>query len=141
MLAGRPHEAAGNGSPRWMAVGPLHAGAQNPAYRPARPPPAPVTSTGANEEARRGTFRAQHWTSADIADFLTDRGADPLLRSYLWSYPAGINWFIQLAQAPAEAQRSVLEAAYRDPLTPGQMAELWPAGPDIGGPGPSPRLA
>src|ERR1019366_5644860 len=23
MLAGRPHEAAGNGSPRWMAVGPL----------------------------------------------------------------------------------------------------------------------
>jgi hypothetical protein len=22
MLAGRPHEAAGNGSPRWMAVGP-----------------------------------------------------------------------------------------------------------------------
>jgi hypothetical protein len=22
MLAGRPHEAAGNGSPRWMAAGP-----------------------------------------------------------------------------------------------------------------------
>jgi len=22
MLAGRPHEAVGNGSPRWMAVGP-----------------------------------------------------------------------------------------------------------------------
>jgi hypothetical protein len=23
MLAGRPHEAVGNGSPRWMAAGPL----------------------------------------------------------------------------------------------------------------------
>ncbi len=44
------------------------------------------------------------WTDADIADFLTDRGADPLLRSYLWSYPAGIDWFSQLAAAPAEAQ-------------------------------------
>jgi hypothetical protein len=45
MLAGRPHEAAGNGSPRWMAAGPLHAGAQNPAYRPARPLPATLTCT------------------------------------------------------------------------------------------------
>ena len=54
MLAGRPHEAAGNGSPRWMAAGPLHAGAQNPAYRPARPLPC----TQARVTASQGTFRA-----------------------------------------------------------------------------------
>jgi hypothetical protein len=38
MLAGRPHEAVGNGSPRWMIAAPPQAGAQNPAYRPAHPP-------------------------------------------------------------------------------------------------------
>ena len=30
-----------------------------------------------------------YWTDEDIADILTDRGADPLLRSYLWAYPRG----------------------------------------------------
>src|SRR5580704_10540059 len=37
MLAGRPHEAVGNGSPRWMTAAPAQAGAQNPAYRPTHP--------------------------------------------------------------------------------------------------------
>ena len=48
MLAGRPHEAAGNGSPRWMTAAPPKAGAQNPAYRPAHPHPVqrPVAATG-----------------------------------------------------------------------------------------------
>ena len=31
MLAGRPHELPGNGSPRWTAAGPRKAGAQNTA--------------------------------------------------------------------------------------------------------------
>jgi len=30
MLAGRPHEAAGNGSPRWMAAGPPSGGCTEP---------------------------------------------------------------------------------------------------------------
>jgi len=30
MLAGRPHEAAGNGSPRWMAAGPRSRGCTEP---------------------------------------------------------------------------------------------------------------
>jgi hypothetical protein len=34
----------------------------------------------------------------------------------------------------------VLHAAYRDPLTPSQLRELWPEGPAIGGPGCSIRL-
>ncbi len=38
MLAGRPHEAVGNGSPRWMTAAPRKRGAQNPAYRPTHPP-------------------------------------------------------------------------------------------------------
>jgi hypothetical protein len=37
MPAGRPHEAAGNVSPRWMTAAPPQAGAQNPAYRPTHP--------------------------------------------------------------------------------------------------------
>jgi hypothetical protein len=28
---------------------------------------------------------------------------------------------------------SVLRAAYRAPLTPGELSELWPDGPAIGG--------
>ena len=47
MLAGRPHEAAGNGSPRWMAAGPRSRGctepglqAGSPLTHPARPRPA-----------------------------------------------------------------------------------------------------
>jgi hypothetical protein len=51
----------------------------------------------------------------DIADALSDRGADPLLRSYLWAYPAGIDWFVNLADANAMAAASILQAAYRSP--------------------------
>jgi hypothetical protein len=39
------------------------------------------------------------WTDEDIADTLTDRSVNPQLRSYLWSYPAGIDWFVSLAEA------------------------------------------
>jgi len=76
-----------------------------------------------------------YWTDAEIADMLADRGADTLLRSYLWAYPAGIDWFIHLAAAPAELRSIVLRAAYRDPLAPEDLTALWPAGPPVGGPG------
>ena len=82
-----------------------------------------------------------YWTDAEIADSLADRGADTLLRSYLWSYPAGIDWFAHLAEAPASVRSAVLKAAYRDPLSPDELTALWPSGPAFGGPGPSPRLA
>ncbi|MDT4989429.1 MAG: hypothetical protein QOI74_3523 [Micromonosporaceae bacterium] len=74
------------------------------------------------------------WTGGDIADALADRGANPLLRSYLWAYPAGIDWFVNLADAGDQATiAQILRAAYREPLTPRQLAALWPAGPMIGG--------
>ena len=79
--------------------------------------------------------RVPYWTDAEIADVLADRGADTLLRSYLWAYPAGIDWFVHLAQEPANVRRTVLQAAYSDPLTPDDLTALWPAGPAFGGPG------
>jgi len=74
------------------------------------------------------------WSEAGIADMLSDRGADPLLRSYLWAYPAGIDWFVRLADsATADTARSILRSAYQSPLAPGALADLWPDGPPVGG--------
>lgn len=84
--------------------------------------------------------RVPFWSDEDIANELTDRGADPLLRSYLWSYPAGLDWFVALADSAPQAIGKVLHAAYRDPLTPADLTALWPAGPAIGGTGGPLRL-
>jgi len=74
------------------------------------------------------------WSDARIGDMLSDRGTDPLLRSYLWAYPAGIDWFVRLADSAApETARAVMQSAYQSPLTPGALCELWPDGPAIGG--------
>lgn len=78
--------------------------------------------------------RVPFWTGETIGDILTDRSADPLLRSYLWAYPAGIDWFVNLADhAPSQTISTVLRTAYRDPLTPSDLGNLWPQGPPIGG--------
>lgn len=80
-------------------------------------------------------------TEAELGDTLADRGSDPLLRSYLWSYPAGTDWFVALADtAPPATVETVLRACYADPLTPDDLAALWPEGPAIGGPGAPVRL-
>lgn len=80
--------------------------------------------------------RVPFWSDAAIGDALADRGANPMLRSYLWSYPAGADWFINLADtaAPAVVDK-ILHTVYQEPATPADLAELWPAGPPIGGPG------
>jgi hypothetical protein len=88
---------------------------------------------GIAELAERARFRMPWTTEAAVADVLTDRGADPQLRSYLWAYPAGIDWFANLAAADQATRTAALQAAYRDPLTPTDLATLWPAGPAIGG--------
>ncbi|GLY18027.1 hypothetical protein Kisp01_50410 [Kineosporia sp. NBRC 101677] len=77
------------------------------------------------------------WMSAhEIGNLLSDRGTEPMLRSYLWSYPAGTDWFMNLAeQADAATIDTVLRTAYHHPLTPADLAELWPTGPAIGGDG------
>ena len=75
-----------------------------------------------------------YWDDDEIADALADRGANPLLRSYLWAYPAGLDWFVALADAADhDTIRELTHAAYRQPLTPTDLAHLWPAGPAFGG--------
>ncbi len=77
---------------------------------------------------------APFWKPDRIGDALSDRGANPLLRSYLWSYPAGIDWFVNLAdRAPTATARAVITKSYREPLTPTQLSTLWPEGPAFGG--------
>lgn len=89
--------------------------------------PAAVAAT----HARR---RIPYWDSNRIANELSDRGADPMLRSYLWSYPAGTDWFINLADhADTATIEAVFRAAYQRPLTPADLTQLWPDGPPIGG--------
>lgn len=84
--------------------------------------------------------RVPWWRDRAIADQLTDRGADPSLRSYLWAYPAGLDWFAALAEADTKVIEKVFHALYRAPLTPAELAVLHPAGPPFGGPGRPVRL-
>jgi hypothetical protein len=77
---------------------------------------------------------APFWDEETIGKMLTDRSVDPLLRTYLWSYPAGIDWFIRLAdEGQQETARTLISAAYQSPLTPDELSALWPEGPIIGG--------
>ncbi|WP_019632737.1 hypothetical protein [Actinomadura atramentaria] len=70
------------------------------------------------------------WDGKIGLDVLKDRRDDPLLRSYLWVYPTGMDWFARLAdEAPAPVADAVLRASYAAPLTPGALAALWPDGP------------
>lgn len=79
-------------------------------------------------------MHAPFWGEDAVGDMLTDRGVDPLLRTYLWSYPAGIDWFVRLAdEGQNETVRMLIDAAYQSPLTPAELSTLWPEGPAIGG--------
>ncbi|MFF5982243.1 hypothetical protein ACFY78_25675 [Streptomyces olindensis] len=83
--------------------------------------------------AAHAVSRVPFWDDTHIAGVLADRGADPLLRTYLWAYPAGFDWFMALAEAPRATAAGVLRAAYQRPLHPADLTELWPDGPVIGG--------
>lgn len=82
--------------------------------------------------------RVPYWTDENIADLLTDRSVNPQLRSYMWSYCAGIDWFVALAEAGGQVAGEVLKAAYLSPLTPEDLESLWAAGPSVGGSNPVP---
>jgi len=89
-----------------------------------------ATATDCRDLAHR---QVPWWTDEQIAQELYDRSRNPQFRSYLWSYPAGIDWFIRLVEAGGATPMEVLREAYKRPLTPSELHELWPAGPIIGG--------
>jgi hypothetical protein len=76
--------------------------------------------------------RVPYWDDENISNQLTDRSVNPQLRSYLWSYAAGIDWFVNLVDEGGPVA-SVLQAAYREPLSPAALIALWPNGPDLFG--------
>lgn len=86
--------------------------------------------------AEHARARVPWWSDSQIADILADRSTNPQLRTYMWAYVAGIDWFVALADnAPDVTVGAVLEACYRAPLTPAELEKHWPEGPSIGGPG------
>ncbi|WP_024800564.1 hypothetical protein [Nocardia sp. BMG51109] len=96
--------------------------------------------TPTEECARHARDRVPWWNDGHIADILADRSTNPLLRTYMWSYVAGLDWFVNLANAKTTVIQEVLRAAYQAPLTPAELEQLWPEGPTVGGPGDSIRL-
>lgn len=87
----------------------------------------------ARECVERARALVPCWSNEYIGNLLSDRAVNPQLRSYLWAYPAGLDWFMALAEAGGEIADIVLRASYQNPLTPRDLSTLWPAGPAIGG--------
>ncbi|MEV6258954.1 hypothetical protein AB0L97_37520 [Nocardia sp. NPDC051911] len=77
--------------------------------------------------------RVPWWNDNLIAGLLADRSTNRLLRTYMWAYSAGIDYFANLAEAEPPVIQSVLHNAYRAPLTPADLERLWPGGPTVGG--------
>ncbi|WP_240487371.1 hypothetical protein [Actinomadura flavalba] len=95
-----------------------------------------VNAGASVDEAAADMLAWMPWWDGKIGrQVVKDRRDDPLLRSYLWVYPAGADWFVRLAEADAGTADAVLRTAYREPLTPDDLVRLWPDGPVIGGPG------
>jgi hypothetical protein len=94
-----------------------------------------LVNSGATAADCRDLARRQvpWWTDEEVTRELQDRSRNPQLRSYLWSYPAGMDWFVRLVEAGGTTPTEVLREAYKCPLTPSELHELWPAGPLIGG--------
>lgn len=88
------------------------------------------SATACRDHALR---RVPFWSGTTIARDLVDRSLNPQLRTYLWAYPAGIDWFVNLHEAGGTRAAEVLKEAYQRPLDPSELRALWPAGPAIGG--------
>ena len=91
------------------------------------------TGTSVDDCVSRARSLVPFWTDENIGNILSDRSANPQLRSYLWAYPTGLDWFVALVESGSSAAADVLQASYRDPLAPDDLARLWPDGPKFGG--------
>lgn len=84
----------------------------------------------AAECIRIAKARAPHLSEAEMTRELQDRSRDPRLRSYLWSYPAGLDWFVNLWEQNAKLLPEVIRAAYQRPLSPSELHSIWPGWSD-----------
>jgi hypothetical protein len=80
---------------------------------------------------RHARARVPYWRDELIGDALTDAGTNPLLRSYLWSYPLGIDWFVRLAETAPDTGTAVLRAAYREPLLAPRTVDELPGDVEV----------
>lgn len=94
-----------------------------------------LVNSGASVLECRDKFiqRLPFVSDSEVEREIRDRSLNPRLRSYLWAYPAGLDWFMCLYEERPAAVKDVLRAAYRKPLTPNELSEFWPNGPVIGG--------
>lgn len=68
--------------------------------------------------------RAPYLSRSEIERELRDRSSDARLRSYLWSYPSGIDWFVNLWERDANLVAEVIRDAYERPLSPRDLELL-----------------
>ena len=91
MLAGRPHEAVGNGSPRWMAVGPRSRGCTEPGLQAGSPLTPTLACAGAFNYAalafnRRG--RGMVFAGSQVSGVAVQaRGGSVILAPWLTGFP------------------------------------------------------
>jgi hypothetical protein len=75
-----------------------------------------INSDRGLRDACKAAERVPFLDDVALSDLLSDRGANPQLRSYLWAYPVGFDYFVSAAErTPSRVQR-MLAAAYREPL-------------------------
>jgi len=91
-----------------------------------------LINSGATAADCRDLVRHQvpWWTDEEIGRELYDRSRNPQLRSYLWSYPAGMDWFVRPIEAGGTTPTEVLREAYKRPLTPSELHETLANRPD-----------
>jgi len=77
--------------------------------------------------------RVPFWARQTVVNDLVDRSRNPQLRSYLWAYPARLDWFVRLYEAPGTVPAEVLRDAFQRLLNPSELGELWSGAPVIGG--------
>ena len=60
---------------------------------------------------------------------VTDRSRDPLLRTYLWSYPIGFDFFVRVwEKSGPDTVSQIVRMAYRQPIDAGDLADQLSAG-------------
>jgi hypothetical protein len=83
--------------------------------------------------ADRARRRVPYWPDQRIERIMADRGVDPLLRTYMWAYAAGFDWFMALSGEEAELKQDIIRRCYTAPLRPVDLQAMWPEGPAFGG--------